>query len=393
MITQIIHNNKKATQNIMGQHLTKLATLTSILMLVAYTSSPKADMYTCAKRLREKQETEFWRESKGSVFSNHPTPRFISRGSTFKVVTGDTVVLPCEIQNLGKLSFKKNNQQDSVIRLVHLPSLLFLHTRWGSFRADIDSKLGAVPYRLGRGSDIEAAVESLSRDLTAAYEENCPLRKVQAESLQRMRLDKSGSYHTGVSQQLKASFEIAKQKKPHIIGEELIKPYFLKATQIILGEDAEQKVKSISLSNNTVKRRIDVIGADIKSQVRNKFIMLQVSNQSIRKPLQILHETYITVYIAPHQCMNVRERERRRERERERESERSSERAWFQAYQAVLEISQFLNKIHSVFFTTKIQEMGNGQGFLCIMQENNKYSSTTTRLHCIELKAYEHIQI
>ncbi|CAH2002876.1 unnamed protein product [Acanthoscelides obtectus] len=55
------------------------------------------------------------------------------------------------------------------------------HTRWGSFRADIDSKLGAVPYRLGRGSDIEAAVESLSRDLTAAYEENCPLRKVQEQ--------------------------------------------------------------------------------------------------------------------------------------------------------------------------------------------------------------------
>ncbi|VEN40038.1 unnamed protein product, partial [Callosobruchus maculatus] len=40
--------------------------------------------------------------SGGSVFSNHPTPRFISRGSTFKVVTGDTVVLPCEIQNLGE---------------------------------------------------------------------------------------------------------------------------------------------------------------------------------------------------------------------------------------------------------------------------------------------------
>ncbi|CAH2002388.1 unnamed protein product [Acanthoscelides obtectus] len=56
-----------------------------------------------------------------------------------------------------------------------------MHTRWGSFRADIDSKLGAVPYRLGRGSDIEAAVESLSRDLTAAYEENCPLRKVQGK--------------------------------------------------------------------------------------------------------------------------------------------------------------------------------------------------------------------
>nr|CAI5863544.1 unnamed protein product [Callosobruchus analis] len=44
----------------------------------------------------------------------------------------------------------------------------------------------------------------------------------KAESLKRMRLDKSGSYHTSVSQHLKASFEIAfmiaKQKKPHTIG-------------------------------------------------------------------------------------------------------------------------------------------------------------------------------
>ncbi|CAH1977263.1 unnamed protein product [Acanthoscelides obtectus] len=48
---------------------------------------------------------------------------------------------------------------------------------------------------------------------------------------------------------------IAKQKKPHTI---------------ILGEDAEQKIKSISFSNNTVKRRIDEIAADIKSQIINK---------------------------------------------------------------------------------------------------------------------------
>ncbi|CAH1958071.1 unnamed protein product [Acanthoscelides obtectus] len=54
---------------------------------------------------------------------------------------------------------------------------------------------------------------------------------------------------------------IAKQKKPYTIGEELIKPCVLKATQIILGEDAEQKMKSISLSNNIVKRRIDDIAA------------------------------------------------------------------------------------------------------------------------------------
>ncbi|CAH2005926.1 unnamed protein product [Acanthoscelides obtectus] len=51
----------------------------------------------------------------------------------------------------------------------------------------------------------------------------------KAESLKRMRLDKSG---------IKVSFEIAfiiaKQKKLHTIGEELIKPCVLKATQLIL---------------------------------------------------------------------------------------------------------------------------------------------------------------
>nr|CAI5856910.1 unnamed protein product [Callosobruchus analis] len=43
------------------------------------------------------------------------------------------------------------------------------------------------------------------------------------ESLKRMRLDKSESYHIIVSQHLKASFKItfvaAKNKKPHTIGE------------------------------------------------------------------------------------------------------------------------------------------------------------------------------
>ncbi|CAH1958753.1 unnamed protein product [Acanthoscelides obtectus] len=39
---------------------------------------------------------------------------------------------------------------------------------------------------------------------------------------------------------------------------------------IILEEDAEQKIKSIPLSHNTVKHRIDNIASDIKSQIINK---------------------------------------------------------------------------------------------------------------------------
>ncbi|CAH1983818.1 unnamed protein product [Acanthoscelides obtectus] len=41
-----------------------------------------------------------------------------------------------------------------------------------------------------------------------------------AESLKRMRLDESGSYHTA---SIEIAFMIATQKKPHTIGEEVIK--------------------------------------------------------------------------------------------------------------------------------------------------------------------------
>ena len=63
------------------------------------------------------------------------------------------------------------------------------------------------------------------------------------------------------------AFEIAKQKKPHTIGERLIKPCILKTTGIVLGKEAEKKLAAILLSNNTIQRRIKDLSLDIKSQV------------------------------------------------------------------------------------------------------------------------------
>uniref|UniRef100_A0A182LSX2 Uncharacterized protein n=1 Tax=Anopheles culicifacies TaxID=139723 RepID=A0A182LSX2_9DIPT len=37
-----------------------------------------------------------------SVPSNGLVPRFISRGHTYRAVVGDTLVLPCEVENLGE---------------------------------------------------------------------------------------------------------------------------------------------------------------------------------------------------------------------------------------------------------------------------------------------------
>ena len=73
---------------------------------------------------------------------------------------------------------------------------------------------------------------------------------------------------------VQASFEIAlmraQAKKPHNIGETLIEPCMLKATSLVLGETNSKKLAKISLSNSTIKTRIDALANDIECQVLQK---------------------------------------------------------------------------------------------------------------------------
>ncbi|XP_042209700.1 zinc finger BED domain-containing protein 5-like [Homarus americanus] len=75
------------------------------------------------------------------------------------------------------------------------------------------------------------------------------------------KLDESGAFQQQTVSVVEASYEvsleIAKQKKPHTIGETLIKPCALKMVKRVLGEASERKIQQISLSNDTVKRRIN----------------------------------------------------------------------------------------------------------------------------------------
>ncbi|CAB3242569.1 unnamed protein product [Arctia plantaginis] len=93
----------------------------------------------------------------------------------------------------------------------------------------------------------------------------------KSASLKRMKLDSTGSFAQSSEKVLEASYElsllIAKAKKSHTIGETLVKPCLLKATDIILGPETKQKFSQIPLSDNTVKRRIDDMAEDIKNQV------------------------------------------------------------------------------------------------------------------------------
>ncbi|XP_044151372.1 protein ZBED8-like [Bufo gargarizans] len=63
------------------------------------------------------------------------------------------------------------------------------------------------------------------------------------------------------------AYLIAKQGKPHTIGETLIKPAVLKMVNIMLGKAAEVKLSQIPLSNDTISDRIEDMSKDILAQI------------------------------------------------------------------------------------------------------------------------------
>ena len=70
---------------------------------------------------------------------------------------------------------------------------------------------------------------------------------------------------------LTASYElaylIAKQGKPQVIGETLVKPGAMQLAKIMQRKEAENKLSLVPLSNEVVKSGINDIGEDIFSQV------------------------------------------------------------------------------------------------------------------------------
>ncbi|KAL4082946.1 hypothetical protein QTP88_029444 [Uroleucon formosanum] len=66
-----------------------------------------------------------------------------------------------------------------------------------------------------------------------------------------------------------ASLIIAKNGKPHTIGETLVLPAAKEIVRCVLGDKAAKEIEKVSLSNDTVKRRID----DMSSNIKNKLLL------------------------------------------------------------------------------------------------------------------------
>ena len=109
----------------------------------------------------------------------------------------------------------------------------------------------------------------LQRHLETKHKEQVGKRKAYFVQLtEKLEHQKTG-FKKAVSvtdKALRASFEvsyrIAQCKKPHTIGENLILPAAIDMVRIMFGENEAQKLNKIPLSDNTVKRRVDAIGAN-----------------------------------------------------------------------------------------------------------------------------------
>ena len=66
---------------------------------------------------------------------------------------------------------------------------------------------------------------------------------------------------------------IAKQSKPHTIGEKLVKAAALKMANIMLGKAAENKLSRISFSNDTISNRINKISDNMLAQIVSDLIL------------------------------------------------------------------------------------------------------------------------
>ncbi|XP_064412969.1 zinc finger BED domain-containing protein 5-like [Latimeria chalumnae] len=96
--------------------------------------------------------------------------------------------------------------------------------------------------------------------------------KEKEANVKRMRLDAPSNLVTvSLEKVTKASFEvawrIARCKKPHNIGEELVKPAALAMVRTVCGDEIAKKLELVQLSDNSIKRRIDCMSQDILEQV------------------------------------------------------------------------------------------------------------------------------
>ena len=121
------------------------------------------------------------------------------------------------------------------------------------------------------------------------------------ENVKHCRLDSSGAFQQEVSNAVLASYEvsyeIAKKCQAHTIGESLIAPCANIMVKRMLGETAAKKLSQVSLSNDTVCRRITDISSDIQRQLTSSLSTTRAFSIQIDESCDISSVAHLVGYV------------------------------------------------------------------------------------------------
>ena len=126
--------------------------------------------------------------------------------------------------------------------------------------------------------------------------------KRHGQNLENARLDSTGKFFKENTAALKASYEVAREiavaKKPHSIGEQLIMQSCKIIMSNLLSNSEVEKLKQVSVSNNTVSRRIAELSNNIVSRVVSK---IQISKYffaiQLDKTTDVANLAQLCVYV------------------------------------------------------------------------------------------------
>jgi len=118
----------------------------------------------------------------------------------------------------------------------------------------------------------------LKEHLTSIHPKNA-LDGVESFRCKKARFEKGGTlpkfgfiktHKPCLEASYKVAYRIAKEKKPHTIGETLVKPCALEMTELFFGTEHRKKLEAVPLSNDTINSRITDISNNILEQVMEK---------------------------------------------------------------------------------------------------------------------------
>ena len=96
---------------------------------------------------------------------------------------------------------------------------------------------------------------------------------------------------------LEISEMIAQNLKSHTLAELIILPACRKMVKTMFGDEAEKEIKKIPLSNNTVRRRILALSADIVEKVCHNKLENLIFALQVDESTDITNKTHLLAFI------------------------------------------------------------------------------------------------